>query len=156
MRGQISKFFFSASYRLILNYRLGYYFSKKNDKISGWIVKYLRYKMITKRNCHISYDAVLGQNIRFPHPIGIVIGDGVIIGDNVKIWQQVTIGSHGKKGEKLSYPKIGDNVKIFAGAKIFGDIIIQDGAVIGANAVVFIDVPINGIAVGIPAKIKQK
>jgi serine O-acetyltransferase len=50
-------------------------------------------------------------------------------------------------------PKIGDNVYIGPGAKIFGDIEIADGIAIGANSVVnrsFTE-PNIGIA-GIPAK----
>lgn len=109
--------------------------------------------MITKRGCQISYNASLGNNIKFPHPLGIVIGDGVVIGNNVKIWQQVTLGSLGK-GDTLSYPIVRDNVKIYAGAKIIGNIIIDEDAVIGANAVVLCNVPKGKIAVGVPAKIK--
>ena len=40
-----------------------------------------------------------------------------------------------------------------AGAKIFGDVKIGDGANIGANAVVLHDIPCGTTAVGIPAKI---
>ena len=88
-----------------------------------------------------------------PHPIGIVVGDGVIIRDNVKIWHQVTLGSHGKKGEPLAYPIIEDGVKVFAGAKIIGGVIIGENAVIGANSVVNIDVPKSTTAIGIPCKL---
>jgi len=109
--------------------------------------------MIVKRNCDISYNATIGKNLRLPHPIGIVIGDGVIIKDNVMVFQQVTFGSHGKKNQSLSYPIVENNVKIFAGAKIIGGITIGENAIIGANAVVNIDVPANTKAVGIPCRI---
>lgn len=42
-----------------------------------------------------------------------------------------------------------------AGAKILGPIEIGDHAVIGANAVLLIDVPPRGVAVGIPARIAK-
>ena len=45
------------------------------------------------------------------------------------------------------------SVNVGAGAKIFGDVSIGDGANIGANAVVLKDVPALSTAVGIPAKI---
>ncbi|ERM80694.1 hypothetical protein P872_21560 [Rhodonellum psychrophilum GCM71 = DSM 17998] len=88
--------------------------------------------------------------------MGIVIGDKVIIKDNVMIFQQVTFGSHGKKGLIKNYPTIEDGVKIYAGAKIIGGITIGKNAIIGANAVVNIDVPADCVAVGIPCKIIQK
>lgn len=72
--------------------------------------------------------------------------------------QQVTLGGNlGKirtyNGKRFSYPIIGKNVFIGPGVKIIGAVIIGDNAQIGANAVVTKDVPDNGVAVGIPAKV---
>ena len=50
-------------------------------------------------------------------------------------------------------PTIGDNVYLGPGAKIFGKIQVGNNAAIGANCVVTRDVPDNGVAVGIPAKV---
>ena len=85
------------------------------------------------------------------HAIGIVIGSGAVIGDNCKIYQQVTIGK-----EKGKFPIIGDNVTIYSGAKIIGDVKIGNNAIIGANAVVTRDVPDNCVAVGVPARVIKK
>lgn len=150
------KYFTDSSYRLQLNYKIGHYLFNNPFRGSDFLWKYYQYKQITKRNCQISFKAKLGNNILFTHPIGVVIGDGVEIGDNVKIWQGVTLGSHGKKEQKLAYPTVGNNVKIFSGAKIIGAVKIGDNAIIGANAVVLKDVPADSIAVGIPAKILSK
>lgn len=149
----IYTFLFDASYRLKLNYRLGVFFISKRDIFSRFILGYLRYTQTTKRNCQISYKAKIDKTVSFPHPLGIIIGDNVVVGKNVKIWQQVTLGSHGKKEKLLDYPIIEEDVKIFFGAKIIGGIRIGKGAVIGANALVNKDVPLYKIAVGIPAKI---
>lgn len=67
------------------------------------------------------------------------------------IMQQVTIG---QTAASLG-PKIGMNVYIGAGAKVLGEVTIGDGAQIGANAVVLIDVPANCTAVGVPARVVQ-
>ena len=48
-------------------------------------------------------------------------------------------------------PVIGDNVMITCGAKVLGDITINDGAVIGANAVVVKDVAPGAVMGGVPA-----
>lgn len=108
---------------------------------------------MTKRCCHISYHSDLGRGIKFPHPLGIVIGEGVVIKDNVQIWQHVTLGSSGKKGEGLTYPTIQDGVKIYTGAVLLGKINVGANAVVGANSVVNTDVPENSVVAGIPAKI---
>lgn len=150
----IKSYLYSPRFRLLLNHRLGKYFYKKQNFFLRQIGIYYKNKMITKRNCDISYNSFIGQNLRMPHPLGIVIGDGVIIDNNVMVFQQVTFGSHGKPGKnKKEYPHIKSGVKIFAGSKIIGGITIGENAVVGANSVVNIDVPANSVAVGIPCKI---
>jgi serine acetyltransferase len=99
------------------------------------------------------------HGIKFPHPLGIVIGDGVRIGKEVRIYQNVTIGllkntpAHEAREE---YPTIEDGVIIYAGAVIAGPITIGSGATIGANSVITHDVPRGATAFGrnqiMPAK----
>lgn len=92
--------------------------------------------------------AKIGKNIYFPHPQNIIIGDGSIVGDNCTIYHDVTLGqSRGK------FPKLGDGVIVYAGAKIMGDVKIGNNAIIGANAVVVKDVLDNQIVGGVPAKV---
>jgi len=74
------------------------------------------------------------------------------IGENCWINQQVTIG-YSNTGEP---PVIGNNVMITCGAKVLGNIIIEDNAVIGANAVVVKDVKKGAVMVGIPAHPLEK
>jgi serine O-acetyltransferase len=59
------------------------------------------------------------------------------IGKYCTIYQQVTIGNLN------GYPTILDNVTIYPGAIIVGNITIGSNSVIGANATVFKDVPDN-------------
>jgi serine O-acetyltransferase len=69
------------------------------------------------------------------------------IGENCWINQQVTIGY---KGSDIP-PVIGNNVTIACGAKVLGNIYVDDGAVIGANAVVIRDVEAGAVMGGVPA-----
>lgn len=112
---------------------------------------YYRYKNLKKYGCIIAPSAEIGENLKLPHPMGVIIGEGAKIGDNCTIYQQVTIG---QKDDK--YPTLGNNVIIYAGAKVVGNIKIGNNVVIGANAVVIKDVPDNCTAVGIPARILEK
>jgi serine O-acetyltransferase len=82
----------------------------------------------------------------FPHPVGIVIGDGAVIGHGVRIYQNVTLGltQNGVGG----YPTIEDDVSIYAGAVVIGGITVGAGSVIGANAIVSRDVPAGSVVVG--------
>lgn len=100
-----------------------------------------------KHSLIISGMAQIGEGLLMPHPIAIVVGKA-IIGNRCTIFQQVTIGQKNNK-----WPIIGDDVTIYPGAKIIGDITIGDGAVIGAGAVVLKDVPGGAIVGGVPAKV---
>ncbi|HBB31644.1 MAG TPA: serine acetyltransferase [Cyanobacteria bacterium UBA8803] len=79
----------------------------------------------------------------------IVMAD---IGENCWINQQVTIGYK----DQNSRPKIGNNVRITAGAKVIGGITIGNNVTVGANAVVVKNVPDNCVVVGVPAYIVKR
>jgi len=86
------------------------------------------------------------------NPNGIVIGDGTNIGNNCIIYQQVTLeGRSIGDAQKGNYPRVGNNVVIFAGAKIIGGINIGDNVIVGANSVVNKDMPADSIVAGVPA-----
>lgn len=104
--------------------------------------------------CYLSPDAQIAPGLSLPHPTGIVIGEGVVIGAGCTIYQQVTLGGR-RLGDQArgAYPTVGDDVVIYAGAKLIGATAIGCAAVIGANAVVLQDVPAHCTAVGNPARI---
>jgi serine O-acetyltransferase len=135
-----------------MNYRVGYYLAKRRNVIVNIILLHLKRRQLVSYGCDISYQASIGKNISFPHPIGIVVGVGSVIEDNVMIWQNVTLGSKGS--ETKVYPYIKSNVKIFSGAQILGSVTVGENSRIGAFSLVLKDVPANSTAVGIPAQIK--
>ncbi len=99
-------------------------------------------------------EAQIGRNFVIDHFGGIVVSGYARFGDNCRIRNGVTIGL--KRTTEVYAPVFGDNVDIGAGAKILGRITIGNNVVIGANAVVLIDVPDDSIAVGVPATIKPR
>ena len=105
-----------------------------------------------KTGIQLPVGTKVGGGICFCHFGSVVIANSVIIGKNVSIHPGVTLGRV-FAGPKKGCPNIGDNVVIFAGAKIVGNIRIGDNAVVGPNAVVINDVPNDSVVVGIPAKI---
>lgn len=90
---------------------------------------------------HIGYGADFLSPPNLPHGLyGIVVSHNASVGRNCTIFHQVTIGETRGGG---TAPKIGDNVIIGAGARIFGGVTIGNNVSIGANAVVVHDVPDN-------------
>jgi len=103
----------------------------------------------------IETGTTIGKGFYIGHFSSIFIHHDVVIGENCSISQGVSIG-YGGRGEKLGTPTLGNSVYVAPGAKIFGKITIGDKVAIGANAVVFRNVPSGATAVGVPARVLTK
>ena len=85
----------------------------------------------------------VGQALTLAHQGGIVIHQHAVIGDRCLIHQNVTIGNAGRGVARDQGPVIGNDVELGVGAVVLGHVKVGDGARIGANVVVYIDVPPN-------------
>lgn len=124
------------------------YQASKNWVTRQWWGKVYRFWSVISQ-AEIPLETQMGGGLFLPHPNGIVVHPRAVIGPNCMILQQVTIGV----AEGTQAPVIGGHVDIGAGAKIIGGVQVGDHAIIGANAVVTLNVPANTVARGIPARI---
>jgi serine O-acetyltransferase len=104
-------------------------------------------------------------NTSFGPGLFIMHGNGTYvsaaeIGKNCTIYQQVTIGYNQAFELSRIFPKletdtprIGNDVTIYAGAKILGRVSIGDNVTIAANTVVIKDVPSDSTVMGVPGKV---
>ena len=90
--------------------------------------------------------AVVGPGLFIGHFGGITVSAQAVIGRNFSLSQNTTIGIAGS-GEKVGVPVIGDDVYVAPGARLFGKIVIGNNVKIGANAVIYKDLPDNTVAV---------
>lgn len=90
------------------------------------------------------------KGLGIAHYGSIVVSPKARIGQNCRIHVGVNIGVDAR-GEGA--PRIGNNVYIAPGAKLFGNIEIGDRTVIGANAVVNKSFPADVTVGGVPARI---
>ena len=96
--------------------------------------------------------ARIGSGVMFDHATGIVIGETAEVGDDVSILHEVTLGGTGKQaGDR--HPKVRSGVMIGAGAKLLGNIVVGQGAKIGAGSVVLKDVRPHCTVAGVPAEV---
>lgn len=93
--------------------------------------------------------ASIGERFFIDHGTGVVIGETARIGENVRLYQGVTLGARSfpldANGNPIKgidrHPKVEDNVIIYAGATILGNVTIGRGAEIGGNVWITNDVP---------------
>lgn len=154
---KISVILLWPGFHAIVFYRLSHWFWKK--KYTKFIARILSGMGRFLTSVDIHPGAQIGKGFVIDHATGVVIGETAIIGDNVTLYHNVTLGgvapsinSAAQIGVKR-HPTIKNNVVIGSGASILGDIIVNDNARIGANAVVTKNVPPNTTAVGNPARI---
>jgi serine O-acetyltransferase len=102
-----------------------------------------------KTGIDIHPGAMIGPHFFIDHGTGVVIGETTVIGQRVKIYQGVTLGAKSfpkdAKGRVVKgvkrHPNIEDDVTIYAGATILGDVTIGRGSIIGGNVWLLDSVP---------------
>ena len=119
----------------ILYHRIAHIIYQNGNKIAARIISEEAHYLT---GIDINPGAKIGSPFFIDHGTGIVIGETAVIGDRVKIYQGVTLGALSlSKGHQLQnqkrHPTVGNNVTIYSGASILGDIYIGDNVVIGSN-----------------------
>ncbi|MBE9487848.1 MAG: serine O-acetyltransferase [Bacteroidetes bacterium] len=147
-RSRIEVFMLYSSIHAVLYHRMAHALYKhKIFFIARMISQFSRFMT----GIEIHPGATIGKGFFIDHGMGVVIGETVEIGDNVMMYHGVTLGGRGKsKGKR--HPTVHDNVIIGTGATVLGDIIIGEGAKVGAGSVVLYDVPPHTTAVGCVAR----
>ena len=112
-------------------------------------------------NCHtfIENDVTIGNNVTVKS--GIYLWNGISVGNDVFLGPNVTF-TNDKYPRSKQYPEsfqritIEDGASIGAGAIILGGVTIGKKAMVGAGSVVTKDIPAEELWVGNPAKFVRK
>ena len=132
-------------YKAILLHRIAHILYKKNQKLEARIISEYAH---SRTGIDIHPACEIGSPFFIDHGTGIVIGETSIIGKYVRLYQGVTLGALSpKQGQKIKgvkrHPNINDNVTIYAGATLLGDITIGENTVIGGGVFITEDIPAN-------------
>lgn len=122
----------------------------KKNPILKYSIGLLVYKI--EEHYSIKYGIQINSNSSVGEGLYVVHGGTVFlncrsIGKNVTIYPGVMLGN--SRGE---IPIVEDNVKVYTGAVIAGNIRLGNGCVIGANSVVMDDCEPGYLYAGVPAK----
>lgn len=142
----------ALSYLLCLKheFRNVFFYRLKRNFVSSRLLSLL-YRPI--KSLEIDGDINSGLTIYHGHSCIISVNRA---GKNLSVWQNVTIGRRPRKDNEIDKPTIGENVNIYTGAIVVGNISIGNNVSIGAGAVVLRDVPDNCVVVGNPARIVKR
>lgn len=134
---------YKQEFRNLLQHRL-----KHPSYTAGAVIHYLIARILWKpmESLYI-YTKDIGGGLYIQHGFATIIS-AEKIGENCRIYQQVTIGYKGDCA-----PILGDNVSVTCGAKVLGNIKLEDHSLVAAGAVVVKDVPKKAIVGGVPAKV---
>jgi len=103
----------------------------------------------------LPYSVALGRRVVVEHQGGIVVHGRTVIGDDCVIRQNCTLGI--RRMDALGdAPVLARGVQLGAGSVVLGRVRLGENAQVGANAVVLIDVPAGGLAIGVPARLAER
>ena len=135
-------------------FRKSQYHASQKGWWHSFMKKYFAKKMVRLYGIIASPYAEIGKGLRFVHPTSVVIGKHVRAVENLQLYQNVTLGG-ARLGDvhKANQPTIGNNVTVFCGSAILGNISVGNNVIVAANSTLLKDTPDNAICVGSPARI---
>lgn len=83
--------------------------------------------------------ATIAPYCSIDHGTGLVIGETAVLGEHVSLYHNVTLGAKSVSADLKNtrrHPTIGNNVIIYPGATILGDITIGDNCIIAGNVTI--------------------
>lgn len=141
----------NMGYLPVFLYRLGSELYAADPSDSRW--RSLHWIMKELCACEIYFSNKIDVGFEVVHAVGVVIGSRNKIGKGFRIYQNSTIGHRVGANNGCV---IGDNVTVFAGSQILGDLNIAANTIVGANSLLLKDTQENGVYVGSPATMVSK
>jgi len=147
--GLLQPFLYFKGFHAVQIQRIGHSLWQKSNPTDKMLALSLQSRSAEVFGVDAHPGAELSHAICLDHATGVVIGETAKIGHNCYILHGVTLGATGKAGTFDRHPKVGNHVKIGAGAMILGNIPIENDVVVGAAAIVTVPVKQGETVVGI-------
>lgn len=146
-------------YKAIVAYRIAHELYNNGFKLQARVMTEMAH---SETGIDIHPGAQLASPLFIDHGTGIVVGETTISGKNLKLYQGVTLGALSlKNGSALKgskrHPTIGENVIIYAGASILGNVTIGNNVTLGSNVFITESIPDDvKVSFGKPALVISK
>lgn len=133
--------------------------TRSNHSLSALYTRYRFHRLSVKLGFDIPMN-VVGPGMKINHRGTVVINGNSHIGKWCDMHPGVCVGDNpvwGGNGETITnVPTVGDFVFLGPGAKLFGKIVVGDGVMVSANAVVNNDVEKDMVVFGNPMVVKER
>lgn len=112
-------------------------------------------KLLEKYYCCEIHCPDMDRSVLFAHHargctiVAAKLCKGVVIYQNVTIGSNLRYNKSKKEWENVGSPILDENVIVADGAKILGPVTIGKNTVVGAGAIITVDIPENSIAYGV-------
>ena len=146
---QVHKKWTEIGFRAVAVHRFGCWLQGLNNRLlrfAMWRVYWLLQRYVRNRGIEIPPQAHIGRRVHFIHQGAIVLHPAAVVGDGCKLRHGVTLGAASSR-RSAEAPTLEAGVDVGAGAIILGGIRIGEGARIGANVVLYQDLPPGAVAV---------
>ena len=144
---------------IVLSYRITSFFSRKRRNLLLFPISFpirVFYKLLVEwiLGTEIPASTRIGKGLKIHHGMGLVVNPRARIGNHVTLKHNTTIGAKTDLNDRvLAAPTIEDSVIVHPHSIIIGDIVIGQGAIIGAGSVIINSVPPRSIAAGNPGRV---
>lgn len=133
--------------------------TRNNHSLPALCARYRFHRLSVKLGFDIPMN-VIGPGMKINHRGTLVINGNSHIGKWCDMHPGVCVGDNpvlGGNGETITnVPTVGDFVFLGPGAKLFGKIVVGDGVMVSANAVVNNDVEKDMVVFGNPMVVKER
>lgn len=149
LKSFIKNYFFTRGgvFRFTVWLRIVSYVKKEKILRLCYPVAYLIFRHYTyKYGIHVDSNIEIGKGLMIVHGDGVYINCNKV-GNNFTIYQNVTVGV-----DTSGRPNICDNVTIYPGAVVVGEICLNNNCVVGANSFLNKTVDEGTTVAGVPAK----
>jgi serine O-acetyltransferase len=154
LRIAVESFLFKPGFQAVFLYRVAHSLHRMGLVLLPWAVTRLA-QFLT--GAEIEFNMKAGPGLFIAHPAGLVVGRGTVMGAHATLFQGVTFGASGWGPKAIGrFPRLGDNVFVFAGATVIGGISVGSDVVVGAQALVRQDVPDGALVVAVSRMMPDK
>jgi serine O-acetyltransferase len=129
-------------FRNLFYHRIGH-----GHRVANWVTFEVAQRILKPLSTLYLSTNLIGPGLFILHGFSTIIS-ARSIGRDCTVFQQVTIGHT----NATDFPTIGNEVTVYAGAMVLGNVTLGDGCTVGAGAVVVDDVPVGVTVVGPKAR----